>query len=91
MVIWIEIVMFGVLPIAFAIWQIRDVRREQQRRREQQEQQQRQRDHWRAPVPLATGRGTMPGPGMTFRHGILEWHLEMTSQNDISICQYNLT
>ncbi len=48
MVIWIEIVMFGVLPIAFAIWQIRDVRREQQRRREQQEQQeqqQRQRDH----------------------------------------------
>ncbi len=39
MVIWIEIVMFGVLPIAFAIWQIRDVRREQQRRREHKAQQ----------------------------------------------------
>ncbi len=36
MALLVEIFMFGVLPIAFAIWQIRDVRREQQKRRIQQ-------------------------------------------------------
>lgn len=35
MALWIELLMSGALPIAFALWQIRDVRREQQRRREQ--------------------------------------------------------
>ncbi len=30
----IEILLFGVLPIAFALWQLHDVRREQRRREE---------------------------------------------------------
>ncbi len=34
MALLVEIVFFGVLPLAFALWQIRDVRREQRRRRE---------------------------------------------------------
>ena len=29
-----EILLFGVVPIAFALWQIRDVRREQAKRRQ---------------------------------------------------------
>ena len=32
MYLLIEIFFFGVLPVAFALWQIRDVRREQRRR-----------------------------------------------------------
>lgn len=32
-----EILLFGVVPIAFALWQIRDVRREQEKRRKQRE------------------------------------------------------
>ena len=31
-----EILLFGVVPIAFALWQIRDVRREQAKRRERE-------------------------------------------------------
>lgn len=31
-----EILLFGVVPIAFALWQLHDVRREQRKRREQQ-------------------------------------------------------
>lgn len=34
----IEILFFGVLPIAFALWQVHDVRREQRRRRQQRGQ-----------------------------------------------------
>ncbi len=30
-----EIILFGVLPIAFALWQLHDVRREQRRREAQ--------------------------------------------------------
>lgn len=32
MYLLIEILFFGVLPLAFALWQIHDVRREQRRR-----------------------------------------------------------
>ncbi len=32
MYLLIEILFFGVLPVAFALWQIHDVRREQRRR-----------------------------------------------------------
>lgn len=35
MALWFELLLSGVLPIAFALWQIRDVRREQRRRAEQ--------------------------------------------------------
>ncbi len=42
MALWIELLMSGALPIAFALWQIRDVRREQQRRREQKQREQQQ-------------------------------------------------
>ena len=31
-----EILLFGVVPIAFALWQLHDVRREQRKRQEQQ-------------------------------------------------------
>lgn len=34
-----EITLFGVLPIAFALWQIHDVRREQRKRRETRERE----------------------------------------------------
>ncbi len=44
MALLIELLMFGALPIAFALWQIRDVRREQRRRREQRQIEQ-QRGH----------------------------------------------
>jgi hypothetical protein len=37
MALLIEIVFFGVLPLAFALWQIIDVRREQQRRQRDRE------------------------------------------------------
>lgn len=30
--IWIELVFFGVLPIAFAVWQLRDLKREKRLR-----------------------------------------------------------
>ncbi len=39
MALWAELIMAGVLPIAFGIWQIRDVRREQRRRAELRRQQ----------------------------------------------------
>lgn len=39
MALWFELLLSGVLPIAFGIWQIRDVRREQRRRAEQRRQQ----------------------------------------------------
>ncbi len=42
MALWIELLMSGALPIAFALWQIRDVRRAQQRRREQKQREQQQ-------------------------------------------------
>ncbi len=32
-----ELLLFGAVPIAFALWQLRDVRREQARRRERHE------------------------------------------------------
>jgi hypothetical protein len=35
MALYVELLMFGGLPIAFALWQIRDVRREQRLRAEQ--------------------------------------------------------
>ncbi len=41
MALWAELLLAGVLPIAFGIWQIRDVRREQRRRAEQRLEQQR--------------------------------------------------
>jgi hypothetical protein len=41
MALLIEIVFFGVLPLAFALWQIMDVRREQRRRQRDRER----RDH----------------------------------------------
>ena len=41
MYLLIEVLFFGVLPVAFALWQLHDVRREQRRRRQQQQQQQR--------------------------------------------------
>ncbi len=44
MALWIELLMSGALPIAFALWQIRDVRREQQRRREQKQREQQQHE-----------------------------------------------
>lgn len=39
MALWFELLLSGVLPIAFALWQIRDVRREQRRRAEQRQHQ----------------------------------------------------
>lgn len=30
--IWIELVFFAVLPIAFAVWQLRDLKREKRKR-----------------------------------------------------------
>ncbi len=33
-----EILLFGVVPIVFALWQIHDVRREQRKRREREEE-----------------------------------------------------
>ena len=43
MALFFELLLSGGLPIAFALWQIRDVRREQQRRRDRQcEQQERE-------------------------------------------------
>ncbi len=41
MALLIEIVFFGVLPLAFALWQIIDVRREQGRRQRDRDR----RDH----------------------------------------------
>jgi hypothetical protein len=41
MALLIEIVFFGVLPLAFALWQIIDVRREQRRRQRDRDR----RDH----------------------------------------------
>ncbi len=37
MYLLIEIVFFGVLPLAFALWQLHDVRREQRRRRQRKD------------------------------------------------------
>lgn len=37
MYLLIEILFFGVLPVAFAVWQLRDVRREQRRRQQQRQ------------------------------------------------------
>ena len=34
-----DIALFGVVPIAFALWQIYDVRREQRQRRERRERE----------------------------------------------------
>ena len=39
MALWFELLLSGVLPIAFALWQIHDVRREQRRRAEQRRQE----------------------------------------------------
>ncbi len=44
MALWFELLLSGVLPIAFAIWQIRDVRREQSRRREREQTQESQQN-----------------------------------------------
>ncbi len=49
MALWIELLMSGALPIAFALWQIRDVRREQQRRREQKDREQQSGQQGREP------------------------------------------
>ncbi len=43
MFLLVEILFFGVLPMAFALWQLREVRREQ-RRREQRRREQRGND-----------------------------------------------
>ena len=40
MALWFELLLSGVLPIAFGLWQLRDVRREQRRRAELRRQQQ---------------------------------------------------
>lgn len=53
MYLLIEILFFGVLPVAFALWQLRDVRREQRRR-----QMERQAD---ADAGTGTGQGSGPG------------------------------
>ncbi len=55
MALWIELLMSGALPIAFALWQIRDVRREQQRRRAQKEREQQggQQSGQQGPEPQA--------------------------------------
>ena len=39
MALWAELILSGVLPIAFALWQIYDVRREQRKRRETRERE----------------------------------------------------
>ncbi len=39
MALLVEIVLMGVLPIAFALWQISDVRREQRKREASRRQQ----------------------------------------------------
>jgi cadmium resistance protein CadD (predicted permease) len=40
-----EMLLFGLVPIAFGIWQIREVNKERRKRQQEREQQGHQQDH----------------------------------------------